>query len=88
MVFCTLIRDYLFEGEAMEKSVTLFIGTLTTLLAVINPLESLPIYLELLQDQDDQVHRRVARKACLYALLLMVFFLIFGEALQIYKIIS
>lgn len=83
----TLIRDYLLEGEAMEKSVTLFIGTLTTLLAVINPLESLPIYLELLQGQDDQVHRRVARKACLYALLLMVFFLIFGTlTLRIFSV--
>ena len=57
----------------MEKPLTLFIGTFTTLLAVINPLESLPIYLELLQGQDDRVHRRVARQACLYAAPVNVF---------------
>jgi multiple antibiotic resistance protein len=62
----------------MEKPLTLFIGTFTTLLAVINPLESLPIYLELLQGQNDAVHRRVARLSCLYATLLMFFFLAFG----------
>lgn len=62
----------------MEKSLTLFIGTFTTLLAVINPLESLPIYLELLQGQSDAVHRRVAWRSCLYATLLMFFFLVFG----------
>ena len=62
----------------MEKPLTLFIGTFTTLLAVINPLEALPIYLELLQGQDDRIHRRVARRACLYATLLMFFFLVFG----------
>jgi multiple antibiotic resistance protein len=62
----------------MEKHLTLFITTFTTLLAVINPLEALPIYLKLLEGQDDQVHRRVARKACLYAGLLMFFFLVCG----------
>lgn len=62
----------------MEKSIALFVGTFTTLLAVINPLESLPIYLELLQGQSDAVHRRIAWKSCLYAALLMFFFLVFG----------
>jgi multiple antibiotic resistance protein len=62
----------------MGNALTLFIGTMTTLLAVINPLEALPVYLQLLQGQDDQVHRRVARKACLYAALLTFFFLVFG----------
>ena len=71
----------------MEKPLTLFIGTFTTLLAVINPLESLPIYLELLQGQDDQVHRRVARPACLYAALFMFFFLVFGTlTLRIFSV--
>ena len=32
----------------LERSLALFIGTFTTMLAVINPLESLPIYLKLL----------------------------------------
>jgi MarC family membrane protein len=62
----------------METPLTLFIGTFTTLLAVINPLESLPIFLKLLAGQDDQAHRQVARQACLYATILTFFFLVFG----------
>jgi multiple antibiotic resistance protein len=71
----------------MEQSLTLFIGTFTTLLAVINPLEALPIYLKLLEDQDDQVHRQVARRSCFYATLLMFFFLVFGTlTLRIFSV--
>jgi multiple antibiotic resistance protein len=62
----------------MEKSLTLFVGTFTTLLAVVNPLESLPIFLKLLAGQDKAAHRRVARQSCLYAALLTFFFLVFG----------
>ena len=52
--------------------------TFTTLLAIINPLEVLPIYLQRLAGRDEATHRAVARKACLYALLLCFFFLVFG----------
>jgi len=62
----------------MGKSVALFIGTFTTLLAVINPLESLPIFLKLLAGQDSQAHRRVARLSCFYATCLLFFFLVCG----------
>jgi multiple antibiotic resistance protein len=62
----------------MSKSVSLFIGTFTTLLAVVNPLESLPIFLELLAGQDERTHRRIARLACFYATLLAFSFLVFG----------
>jgi MarC family membrane protein len=62
----------------MGKSLTLFIGTFTTLLAVINPLESLPIFLKLLEGKDNREHRRVARLSCFYATLLIYFFLVFG----------
>ncbi len=58
---------------------TLFIGTFTTLLAVINPLEALPVYLKLLDGQDQQAHRRVAFRSCLYAAVMMLFFLVFGR---------
>ena len=71
----------------MENPLTLFITTLTTMLAVINPLESLPIFLQLLAGQDEQAHRRVARLACLYATLLIFFFLVFGTVmLQIFSV--
>jgi multiple antibiotic resistance protein len=60
-------------------AMTLFISTFTTLLAIINPLESLPVFLQLLQGRDDQEHYRVARRSCLYATALMFFFAVFGN---------
>ncbi len=62
----------------MSREFVLFIGTFTTLLAIINPLEVLPVYLKLLETKDAETHRQVAWKACIYALLLSFFFLIFG----------
>ena len=63
----------------MSQELTLFFGMFTTLLAIINPLEALPIYLELLEGKDEAEHRRVARLSCFYALLLAFFFLFFGH---------
>jgi multiple antibiotic resistance protein len=45
----------------MRTELSLFAGTFTTLLAIINPLEVLPIYLKLLAGKDDATHRAVAR---------------------------
>jgi multiple antibiotic resistance protein len=63
----------------MERELSLFAGTFTTLLAIINPLEVLPVYLKLLSGKDDATHRAVALKACTYALLLCFFFFVFGS---------
>jgi MarC family membrane protein len=60
---------------------TLFLSTFTTLMAIINPLAALPVFLKLLEGQDRGAHRRVAWKACSYATLLLFFFLIFGALL-------
>ncbi|POA20268.1 antibiotic resistance protein MarC [Pseudomonas sp. FW300-N1A1] len=65
----------------MNAHITQFLGMFTTLLAIINPLEAIPVFLGLLQGKSDPEHRQVARKACFYALLLMFFFLIFGNLL-------
>jgi multiple antibiotic resistance protein len=65
----------------MNTVTTLFVSTLTTLLAIINPLAALPVFLKLLEGQDKSAHRRVAWKACSYATLLLFFFLIFGALL-------
>jgi multiple antibiotic resistance protein len=65
----------------MGREFSLFVGTFTTLLAIINPLEVLPVYLKLLAGQDEAAHRAVARRSCLYALLLCFFFLVFGTLL-------
>jgi hypothetical protein len=65
----------------MGQAAILFVSTFTTLLAIINPLESLPVILRLLQGKDRRAHRQVARRACTYATLLLFFFLIFGTLL-------
>ena len=59
----------------MENELTLFIGMFTTLLAIINPLEALPVFLELLEGRSEEEHQRVARLSCIYAMLLAFFFL-------------
>jgi multiple antibiotic resistance protein len=56
----------------------LFLATFSTLLAIINPLEALPVFLQLAAHSDDQGRLLLARRACLYATGLMLFFLIFG----------
>jgi multiple antibiotic resistance protein len=62
----------------MASAFTLFLSAFSTLLALVNPLETLSVFLSLTQDQDEKQRRSVAIRSCLYALLLMFFFLIFG----------
>jgi multiple antibiotic resistance protein len=69
----------MWSGSVMVRELSLFIGTFTTLLAIINPFEVLPVYLKLLEGKDVERHRQVARQSCLYALLLSLFFLVFGN---------
>jgi multiple antibiotic resistance protein len=76
-----LLLMILEDGETMNQATTLFVSTFTTLLAIINPFESMPVFLKLLQGKDEQTHRLVARRACSYATLLLFFFLIFGTLL-------
>ena len=63
----------------MRQEITLFVGMFTTLLAIINPLEALPVFLKLLEGKSDAEHLRVARLSCFYAMLLAFFFLFFGK---------
>jgi len=65
----------------MRPSIVHFIGLFATLLAIINPLEAIPVFLKMLRGKDQAVQLRVARKSCLYALYLMFFFLVFGTLL-------
>ena len=59
----------------------LFLATFTTLLAIINPFEALPVYLGFAERLDDKGRRSLALRSCFYALLLMFFFLAFGTLL-------
>ena len=65
----------------MRPSIVHFVSLFATLLAIINPLEAIPVFLNLLQGKGRDVHRSVARTSCLYALGLMLFFLLFGTLL-------
>lgn len=65
----------------MDQASTLFIQTFTTLLAIVNPLEALPIFLKLMEGKDTQEHLQVARQSCFYETLLLFFFLVFGTAM-------
>ena len=57
---------------------TLFIATFSPLLAIFNPLEALPVFLQLAARKDDHERVLLARRACMYAVALMFFFLLFG----------
>ena len=65
----------------MDPAVTLFVSMFTTLLAIINPLEAVPVFLGLLEGKGDAERQRVARKACWNVVMLTFFFLIFGNVL-------
>ncbi|WP_395666545.1 MarC family protein [Methylocella sp.] len=62
----------------MSQPWALFVGTFTTLLAIINPLQALPVFLMLMEGRGDAERRAVALRSCLYATLLLFFFLVFG----------
>ena len=65
----------------IQRELALFVATFTTLLAIINPLEVLPVYLKLMAGADAPTRRAVASKSCAYAMGLCFFFLIFGTLL-------
>jgi multiple antibiotic resistance protein len=65
----------------MKELVGLFVELFTTLLAIINPLEAIPVYLGLTEGKPDAEQRHIAWQACLYATMLSFFFLLFGTLL-------
>ena len=66
----------------MSSKFGLFVSTFATLLAVVNPLEAMPVFLSLLEGKDAREHRRVAFASCAYATGLMLFFLLFGTLIM------
>jgi multiple antibiotic resistance protein len=70
----------------MNQAATLFVSTFTTLLAIINPLESLPVFSACCKAR---ISMRIGwlLGGCTYATLLLFFFLIFGtRLLEIFKV--
>jgi multiple antibiotic resistance protein len=58
---------------------SILIGTFTTLVAVVNPFEALPIFLTLSMNMDKPARRKLAFRSCFYALLLIIAFIILGN---------
>ena len=50
----------------MGRELSLFIGTFTTLLAIINPFEVLPVYLKLLEGKNVKTHRQRRSKLVVF----------------------
>lgn len=80
MTFSDVIQDI--GAGRYRNELTLFFTTFTTLVAIINPFEVLPVFLSLLNDKSDAEHRRVAFLSCLYTLVLILFFFFFGAAIM------
>ena len=80
----------------MEREFSLFLGTFATLLAIINPLEVLPVYLKLLAGKDVAAHRAVALEGLyVFAVALLLFFIfgtfilrLFGVPLSMLRIVG
>lgn len=66
------------SSDAANELLPLFFSSFTTLLAVINPLEVLPVFLTLTESKDAPARRRIAVRAALYTALLILFFMFFG----------
>lgn len=62
----------------MSHHLTILIGTFTTLLAVINPLETLPVFMSFSRSKSTAETRKLAFRSCLFALILMLSFLLLG----------
>ena len=62
----------------MDKPLTIFVGTFTTMLAVLTLWNLFQFFLKLLAGKDDRAHRQVARQARIYAAVLTFFFLVCG----------
>ena len=65
----------------LDAAFTLFVTSFTTLLAVINPLEAMPVFMNLVKGKPLPEQLAVAKRACVYSLVLMFFFLVFGSLL-------
>jgi multiple antibiotic resistance protein len=60
-----------FESALLNIFVSFFIGGLVSMLTITNPLSKIPLFLALTTEMDDAARRRQARKACIYAFIIM-----------------
>jgi len=60
-----------FENTLVNIFISFFVGGLVSMLTITNPLSKIPLFLSLTADMDDAARRRQARKACIYALIIL-----------------
>jgi multiple antibiotic resistance protein len=60
-----------FESALVNIFVSFFIGGLVSMLTITNPLSKIPLFLSLTTEMDDAARRRQARKACVYAFIIL-----------------
>jgi multiple antibiotic resistance protein len=68
----------LFETLSHKTALAFFFGTLVSLLTITNPLSKIPLFLALARDMDRRTQRRQARKACIYAFMILTVSLFAG----------
>jgi multiple antibiotic resistance protein len=60
-----------FESALVNIFVSFFVGGLVSMLTITNPLSKIPLFLSLTTEMDDAARRRQARKACIYAFIIL-----------------
>jgi len=61
----------IFESALVNIFVSFFVGGLVSMLTITNPLSKIPLFLSLTTEMDDAARRRQARKACIYAFVIL-----------------
>ncbi|MFC3110776.1 MarC family NAAT transporter [Undibacterium arcticum] len=61
----------LFDGFIQQTLASYFLGGLVSLLTITNPLSKIPLFLALTSDMDAALRRQQARKACIYAFIIL-----------------
>ena len=66
-------------NEAVSHALSLFALTIGTLLPIMNPLSTCPLFIALTPGWDKSSRQRLASRVCLYALGILILFLLAGE---------
>ena len=61
----------LLEGLIGKNFISFFLGSLMSLLTITNPLSKIPLFLTLTSDMEETERRRQARRACVFAFIIL-----------------
>ncbi len=63
----------------MDNLITFTITVFTGFFAIMNPIANVPIFLSLVQDADNDIQKRIAKKSTLIAFIIVAVFVILGK---------